>query len=225
MEKAKGILITLVISFLMLPISGIFAQEEEVLPTDPDQPVVTYDEYETIDEVEPILDQTYDYDYDYESQLDSIYEATDSLSDTNATSLVALFGVFAVYIVFLLIFGLGGYIFSALALQKIGKEMNYENPVYAWIPIVNLVMIMQLGKQNPWILLALLIPGINIVATVFLFIALMEITQQRGYEKLLAVIIFIPFGSFVLLYLLAWKPKNEVITEKKSISEKSIKKE
>jgi hypothetical protein len=212
MSKVKGILITLLISLLILPIGKTLGQEEEVLPRDPEQQVVTDEEYDVTiqEEEEPMLDESYEYDYnyDYETQLDSLYKATDAMTETDETAIAALFTILAAYSAIFLIFGLGGYIFSSLALQKIGKEMEYPNPVYAWIPIVNLVMVMQLGKQNPWILLTMLIPGINLVATVFLFIALMEITEKRGYQKILAILMFIPLGMFILLYLLAWKPKD-----------------
>jgi len=104
---------------------------------------------------------------------------------------------------------LSAYIFSAVALVKIGKEMNYENSWFAWIPILQSVMLFQLVGMNPLLLLLLLIPGAGQAAAGILsIIAFMKLTEKRGYDKTLALIMLTGIGLFVLLYLLAWKPKS-----------------
>lgn len=72
-------------------------------------------------------------------------------------------------------------------------------------------MTFKLGDQNPMLLLLLLIPGLGaLIVAVLSIIALANITEKRGYEKLLVLLVLIPLGMFVLLYLLAWKPKTAV---------------
>lgn len=206
MKKVKCTLLWLSLSLMFLPIGGIFAQEEEIVTTTEEEQPILYEEYEDIPE-EPILDESYDYDID-----PSIYETTDISTTLDEGAFTIFWTLFTTYLLVILTLGLGGYIFSSLALQKIGKDMKYENDWYAWIPIFNTVMVFELGKQNPWILLAMLVPGIGqLIVAVFGLLALMEITEKRGYEKILAILIFIPFGMFVLLYLLAWKPKELTI--------------
>jgi hypothetical protein len=70
-------------------------------------------------------------------------------------------------------------------------------------------MVLKLGDQNPLLVLLLLIPGIGaLVVAILSLIALMKITEKRGYDKALALIVLTGIGAYILLYLLAWKPKS-----------------
>ena len=70
-------------------------------------------------------------------------------------------------------------------------------------------MLFQLGEQNPTLILLLLVPGIGaMVVAVLGFIALMKLTEKRGYDKALAYIVLTGIGTYILLYLIAWKPKS-----------------
>lgn len=211
MSKLKLFLVTLLV-LTLLPLGVVRAQEEE-MPVD-DTPIL-YQE-DSPDEYMYTTDEgtDWDWEWDYDTIDDLLYttqgqDAADVAAGLLGAGFMALFA--GVYMLFAIVFGLAGYIFSALALMKIGKEMGYENPWFAWIPILNSIMILQLGSQNPWLLLLLLIPGIGaFIVMIISIIALANITEKRGYEKLLVLLVLIPFGMFVLLYLLAWKPKNNL---------------
>ena len=209
MSKLKLFLVTLLV-LTLLPLGVVRAQEEE-MPVD-DTPIL-YEE-STTDE----YDYDYDYEWDYDIDDELLYttqgeDATDAAADLLGAGFMAMFA--GVYMLFVVVFGLGGYILSSLALMKIGKELGYENPWFAWIPILNSIMMFQLGGQNPWLLLLLLIPGIGaLIVGIISIIALANITEKRGYDKLLVLLVLIPLGMFVLLYLLAWKPKTAVKTTK-----------
>ena len=87
--------------------------------------------------------------------------------------------------------------------------MSYSNPWFAWLPILSTIMLFQLGEQNPLLILLTLIPAIGpFLVGVFSIISFMKITEKRGYDKLLALIVLTGIGTYILLYLLAWKPKN-----------------
>ena len=47
----------------------------------------------------------------------------------------------------------------------------------------------------------------SFAAFVFTFIALMTITDKRGYERVLALLMLVPIANLVVLGILAWKPK------------------
>lgn len=207
MSKIK-VLAVLLLALLLLPVGVMYAQEEETVVDD----AVLYEDAPDYDYGE------YDYDYDWESTYedaqDLIYTTEDSMVEDTAAGLLGagILTLFAgVYALVAGAIGLAGYIFSALALYKIGKEMNYENTWFAWVPILNTIMTFKLGDQNPMLLLLLLIPGLGaLIVAVLSIIALANITEKRGYEKLLVLLVLVPLGMFVLLYLLAWKPKTAV---------------
>lgn len=202
MSKIKLLVVSL-LTLLLLPVGVMYAQEEEYVV---DEPVLYEDA--------PDYDYDYDWESTYEDAQDLIYTTQDTLVEDTAAGLLGagILSIFAgVYTLVVSAFALATYIFSALALSKIGKELNYENTWFAWVPILNTIMTFQLGGQNPMLLLLLLIPGLGaLIVAVLSIIALANITEKRGYDKLLVLLVLIPLGMLVLLYLLAWKPKTVV---------------
>jgi len=162
-------------------------------------------------------DTTYDYDYGYDDTYDyySDYSYDDfTLSDPAVGAGATLAGVSAllfsgVMLVFSIVIGLGSYVYCSLALMKLAKRMNHENPWFAWIPILNMILLLQLGDQNPMLLLLLLIPGVGgVVVAVLSIIALMKICEKRGYDKMLGLLSLIPIANYILLGILAWGKKE-----------------
>lgn len=158
--------------------------------------------------------ETYDYGYD-DTYDDSYSSYSYDLSDTDAEAgvfagmVALLFG--GVMLVVSIVVGLGSYIYCALALMKIAKRLDYDNPWFAWIPILNLVLMFQLGEQNPMLLLLLLIPGVGaVVVGVLSIIALMKICEKRGYDKMLGLLSLIPVANYILFGILAWGKREPV---------------
>ncbi|KKP63698.1 MAG: hypothetical protein UR61_C0066G0003 [candidate division WS6 bacterium GW2011_GWE1_34_7] len=198
MKNKRVLFFTLLLTVLLLPVGYTYAQEDNI-PPEEDETLM----YESA----PLTDEMIPYE---ELENDIVYDL-DTVQDEAVVDgvLAAMMG----YIAVVSLFGLAGYIFMSLALQKIGQEMKYENSWFAWVPILQNVMMFELGEQNPWLLLLFLIPGIGqIVVLIFTLLALMNITEKRGYDKVLAILIFVPFAMYVLFYLLAWKPKEVVAT-------------
>lgn len=189
MGKVKYLILPFLLSVFLLPLSLLHAQEEMEWDFDWEEDTgMLYQEYEA--------DDTYQIDYTQDLE---------TLAPISAG--VAAVGI-AIWLSVMLL-ALAGYIFMALALQKIGKEMDYENTWFAWIPIINTVMIYQLGEQNPWLLLIGLIPGVGaLVVAIFTIIAFANISEKRGYDKVLALLVLTGIGTYILLYLLAWKPRS-----------------
>lgn len=181
--------IPVLFSILLIPFSASFAQEENVLYEEPgssgEDDGLTYD------------DTTYDY-----YNVDEEYIPIMPIDDSNALIAALTATSIGIWIVSMII-GLALYIFMALALVKIGKELEYKNSWFAWVPILQSIMLFQLGNVSPWLLL------VPIVNSIFAIIAFMNLTQKRGYDKVLGLIILTGIGTYILLYLLAWKPKTE----------------
>lgn len=194
MGKLKLLFLPIFVSLFLIPLSISFAQEDEIMlyGTEEDDSVI----YESgpVEEESPVL---YDTEYTYD------FGTTDI--EQRAARDVTIVLILVSTVIFL-----SAYIFSAVALVKIGKEMNYQNTWFAWVPVLQSVMLFQLVDMNPLLLLLLLIPGLGQAAAgVLMIIALMKLTEKRGYDKTLALILLLTgLGSFILLYLLAWKPKT-----------------
>jgi len=212
MGKFKNIFLPVLISLFLIPLSISFAQEDEVIQYG------TEENESVIYESEPVDEDVVLYDTETENTYDDGYTAYPDFYPTdypNDSWITALFAAMSIGIWFVTaIFVLASYIFTSYALYKIGKDMGYENSWFAWIPILNMIMLFKLGNQNPYLLFLLLIPGIgSLVIGIFSILALMYITEKRGYDKLLGLLILTGIGTYILLYLLAWKPKTELSNE------------
>ena len=169
-------------------------------------------------------------DFDWDAYYDELYDTADSYSDdlsfttdlssedVDEAALAALMGGTVVMVIVFVItgvIGLAGYIYMGITMMKVAKKLNHENPWFAWIPILNVVQVFQLGEQNPWLILLVLIPGLGaLIVGVISIIALMKICEKRGYDKLLALLMLIPIGSYIVLGMLAWgKKEAKVATE------------
>jgi hypothetical protein len=133
---------------------------------------------------------------------------------TLALSLLAAGGVFAQdehraaaiaaatgMLFFLLVFALVAYVYTSLALQTIAQKTNTENPWLAWIPIVNIVLMLNIAKKPVWWILLLLIPVVNIVIAVIIWMAIAEARNKPNWWGILAIV---PFVNLIVPGYLAW---------------------
>jgi hypothetical protein len=172
----------------------------------------TEDATETIDEWD-----WDDWDTDWDTDWDDDWwnETDTSVTYDGSEELAAILGggaaIFGgVMLVVSLLLGFGMYIFTSLALMTIAKRLNYENGWFAWIPILNIVLMLKMGDMNPWLVLLMLIPGLGGLAIgIIAIIALMNICEKRGYDKLLGLLSIIPIANLVLIAMLAWGKKKE----------------
>lgn len=109
-----------------------------------------------------------------------IYETTVSDPGVNAAIIAGLVGFF-------LFFALLTYVITSFLLGKIFQKAG-EPQWAAWVPIYNNWKLLQLGDQQGfWAVLAL-IPFVNIISMIFIYIAMYHIGRKLGKE-----------GWFVLL--------------------------
>lgn len=194
----------LLLVVLLLPLNISFAQEADPITDD----MLRYNEEATEDN--DFTWSTYDEEIEFANELRDTIAINNPVTDGLSSILAGFLSIFTGLTLIILLFsGAASYIYSALALSKIGKDLKYKNTWFAWIPILNSIMILRLGDQNPWLLLLLLIPGIGaFIMAIISIVALANITEKRGYSKILILLLFIPFGAFIYLFLLAWRPKK-----------------
>lgn len=101
----------------------------------------------------------------------------------------------------ILLIGLGAYIFIALALQTIAQKTGTPNAWFAWIPIVNIILILNIAKKPVWWIVLFLIPVVNIVISVLVWMAVAEARQKPSWWGLLTLI---PLANIIAIAYLAW---------------------
>jgi hypothetical protein len=102
------------------------------------------------------------------------------------------------------LFGTAAYVFASYCMMKIYDKLGEENSWFAWVPILNNVILYKAGGQSPLWTIGLFIPFINIVAIVFLIIAFVKIVQRLGKNPWLLLLMLIPLVNFWLMYHFAF---------------------
>ncbi len=124
--------------------------------------------------------------------------ATPVLADEPGAAQFAALGLvmmisFAVFAAF--------YVYAALTLQAIAKRTNTENGWLAWIPIANVILMLNIAKKPLWWIILLFVPVANIVV---LIIVWMEIAVACKKPNWWGILTIVPVANLVIMGLLAW---------------------
>ena len=75
----------------------------------------------------------------------------------------------------------------ALALQTIAKKTNTENAWWAWIPIANIILMLNIAKKPLWWIILFFIPLVNLVMIV-LCMAIAEAVKKPNWWGILMIV-------------------------------------
>ena len=100
----------------------------------------------------------------------------------------ALFGIVWGVVLIVIILAIIG----AVGFYRLAKKMNHPNPWWAFIPILNVIQLLQLAELNPWLILLLFVPYVNFLLPL---VAYYKISQKASVNMTTSLIlaIFIPF--------------------------------
>lgn len=98
---------------------------------------------------------------------------------------------------FQLIFAIGGYVLMAIALMTIANKTGTPNAWMAWVPIANLVLMIQIAELELWWILVVIVTcGL---AGIYVW---MKIAEKRGKPGWVGILTIVPcIGFFVPLYI------------------------
>ncbi|MFA6047436.1 MAG: DUF5684 domain-containing protein [Parcubacteria group bacterium] len=113
--------------------------------------------------------------------------------------------VFGGIMLFLLVVFLIIYIYMAICLMKMAHKTNTPNAWFAWIPILNCILMLQIAKKPIWWIILLLIPLVNIVMMIIVWMA---IAKELGKPEWLGVLMIIPVANIIIPGYLAFSNGN-----------------
>lgn len=111
---------------------------------------------------------------------------------------IAIFG--AMLLFFLAFFG-AIYVYFALAFSTIARKTNTPNAWMAWIPFLNMILLLNVAQKPVWWILLFFIPFVNIAILVIVW---MGVAKARGRPDWSGVFIIAPIANFILPGILAW---------------------
>lgn len=99
------------------------------------------------------------------------------------------------------VFCVAMYVYFALALQTIATKTNTPNGWLAWIPIANLILMLNIGKKPIWWIILMLIPLVNIVVAIIVWMA---VAEARGKPSWWGILMIVPVVGLIVPGYLAW---------------------
>ena len=100
-----------------------------------------------------------------------------------------------------LIVGLAFYVYIALVLQTIAKKTGTANDWLAWIPIANLILMLNVAKKPVWWVVLFFIPLVNIVMAIIVW---MGVAVARGKPDWWGILMIVPVANLIVPGYLAW---------------------
>ena len=100
---------------------------------------------------------------------------------------------------FSFLIGIAIYVYVAYSIMVIANRTNTENSWFAWVPILNLYLLCKIADKPGWWLILFLIPLVNIVISIIVW---MRIAEKMGKPSWLGILWVIPpLGLIVVGYL------------------------
>jgi hypothetical protein len=100
-----------------------------------------------------------------------------------------------------LVIGAAVYIYMALAVQTIARKTNTKNDWLAWIPIANIILLLEIARKPLWWLLLLVIPLVNVVISIVVWVG---VAEARGKPSWWGLLMIVPGVNLIVPGYLAW---------------------
>jgi hypothetical protein len=100
-----------------------------------------------------------------------------------------------------LVFLIALYAVSAISLQTIGNKTGAKNTWFAWVPILNMVLLLEIAGMDLWMIILFLVPCVN---WVFFGYVWSQVAAERGKSELVGWLMLVPFIDLVIPPYLAF---------------------
>jgi|GEM_PF-1231005 len=101
------------------------------------------------------------------------------------------------------------YVLHAWLLYRIGRKLNYKDSWFAWVPILNLYMMVDMSHRDTllWLILILLTSWCC-VGVIMLALVWMDIAARCDKEDWLGILYIIPIVDLIIMYVLGSGPSR-----------------
>lgn len=93
------------------------------------------------------------------------------------------------------------YVFAAYVVMTIASKLGVENSWMAWVPILNVYLIVKMAGKPGWWLVLFLVPIVNFFIGIYVW---MLISERRGRPQYWGVLMIVPVLNIVLMAMLAF---------------------
>ncbi len=93
------------------------------------------------------------------------------------------------------------YLYNSICLSKIANKTNTSCGWFAWLPILNIFLMLMIARKSFWWIILLLIPLVNFVCIIIIW---MEIAKMRNKPAWLGFLMMLPVANFLIIGYLAF---------------------
>ena len=120
----------------------------------------------------------------------------------------ALFALFGAAAAFMAVFFIAIYVYSAFAFMAIAKK-NHEGPLwFAWVPFLNLVLLLKIAKIDWQWIFALFVGIIPVIGGALIMAGFVyvwwKIVKHMHKPEWYAILMIVPIVNLVVMGYLAW---------------------
>lgn len=105
------------------------------------------------------------------------------------------------FVLFLLLFVVVIYVYYAVVFQRMARKLNIADDWFAWIPILNLVLLLRIANRPIWWILLLFIPLVQIIINIIIW---MDVSKGMGKPEWWGVLMIFPGVNLVVMGYLAF---------------------
>jgi sterol desaturase/sphingolipid hydroxylase (fatty acid hydroxylase superfamily) len=99
------------------------------------------------------------------------------------------------------IVGILFYLYITVSIYFIANKSGSDNAWFAFVPILNLILLLQIAGKPIWWILLFFIPLVNIVMAVLVW---MGVAEARGKPSWMGILMLIPGVNLVVIGYLAF---------------------
>lgn len=93
------------------------------------------------------------------------------------------------------------YLFLCFCYKCIVEKCGHEPGFLVWVPIFNVIRLLQAAGLSGWLFILLFVPGVNVIVGIYAWV---KICQARGKSGWLVLIIFVPLINLFFIPYLAF---------------------
>ena len=102
-------------------------------------------------------------------------------------------------ITFVLIFFLVYYLYMSFCVYRIARRTNTENAWFAWIPILDAYLSIQIAKKPTWWIVWFFVPLANIIVYILVWMGIAKVLKKQEWLGILMIIS--PLNLIIPAYL------------------------
>lgn len=110
-------------------------------------------------------------------------------------------GASIVMLLVVLAISLAVYLFFCYCGKRICEKCGVNPGVLIWIPIANLVPLLQVAGMATWMIILFFIPIVNLIVGIMMWV---KICEARGKSPWLVLLVFVPIANLAFVPYLAF---------------------